>query len=684
MRAMIWKELRGTALWALAGMLVIAAGFVVALAYTRPGPYFGRQNVTFIADLVQMVTIIGAPLVALMIGLVQSLPDSRADRWAMLVHRPVQRSTIFAAKLVAGVPLYLLAVGVPFLVAGWWASRPGSLGSPFVAPMMLPGLADILAGLVYYLAVYLVAMRHDARWIGSRTLPVFAAVLVSIGVVAVPSFAAACLCVVVGVLVMLVATWGAFVGGGEAAALPRPARPALGLCLSVGAAAVVGLAIALPMALFGGGHTPAPPRYYMTPQGQFVRITTDATNRQVLEVTDPHGQSVPEIEQAIQDQGWRDWQQHRPIAAHLWFEPRDRPLAYYHSYRSEYDRIQTIHHGVDQRVWFVHDRRVFEVYDSYTRQLIARIGRNGAAAPGQPATPFPSNMLAYPWRSWGFFFADGLHMVDFDNLDVRHLWRPPDGTSVIDGSALSYGRRPDEPWSSDFYAAVVDNEIYLLRPPELQAVANDDEPDIEPVATLPEPFDAQRWNWSEVFLLRDPDRLVIWQRGRDPTAGPEPVAYFSLADAQRIAEAELPLIEAEWTTHPGEYVAFALAPPGVAVPAIVLDHIRGRASTLPGAAALSLLLAGAALWAAMGWLIPHRYARPRRVAITWAILAGLLGPAALLAMWAMRDWPASQPCPSCGRRRVVDRDTCEHCNAAWPAPVRDGTEIFDEARMQPA
>ena len=99
---------------------------------------------------------------------------------------------------------------------------------------------------------------------------------------------------------------------------------------------------------------------------------------------------------------------------------------------------------------------------------------------------------------------------------------------------------------------------------------------------------------------------------------------------------------------------------------------------------LTMLLAGAALWAALGWLVPRRFARPRRVVVTWAILAGLLGPAALLAMWAMRDWPASLPCASCGRRRVVDRETCEHCDAAWPRPTRDGTEIYDQPLVQPA
>ena len=35
------------------------------------------------------------------------------------------------------------------------------------------------------------------------------------------------------------------------------------------------------------------------------------------------------------------------------------------------------------------------------------------------------------------------------------------------------------------------------------------------------------------------------------------------------------------------------------------------------------------------------------------------------------------PCPSCGRKRVVTREACEHCGAAFGRPIQDGTEIFD-------
>ena len=36
-------------------------------------------------------------------------------------------------------------------------------------------------------------------------------------------------------------------------------------------------------------------------------------------------------------------------------------------------------------------------------------------------------------------------------------------------------------------------------------------------------------------------------------------------------------------------------------------------------------------------------------------------------------------CPSCGGRRVVTREKCEHCGAAFAPPQKVGIEIFESA-----
>jgi hypothetical protein len=78
----------------------------------------------------------------------------------------------------------------------------------------------------------------------------------------------------------------------------------------------------------------------------------------------------------------------------------------------------------------------------------------------------------------------------------------------------------------------------------------------------------------------------------------------------------------------------------------------------------------------MAWLI-GAYAPTRRERTLWVLNALLLGPLAFLTLWSLRGLPVREKCGSCGRKRIVQRETCEHCGAAWPEAPADGTEIFE-------
>jgi hypothetical protein len=104
-----------------------------------------------------------------------------------LLHRPMSRSRIFLGKVLAGVSLYLLALGICFACAVGLAATSGHVAAPFSWPMVLPLLADIFAGLVYYFAGMLTAQR-EARWYGSRCLGLGAAFGCSMVVWTVPKF----------------------------------------------------------------------------------------------------------------------------------------------------------------------------------------------------------------------------------------------------------------------------------------------------------------------------------------------------------------------------------------------------------------------------------------------------------------------------------------------------------------
>ena len=141
MRAIVFKELRENLRWTLLLMLGLAAA--LAFGVHSDGKTSG---VSLISTLTAIVTAVAFPVVGLTLGLVQVLQDRRRGRWGFVVHRPLSRSMIFAAKVVAGIVLYTVAGGVPLMVTIAWVATPGHVSGPFDWRMALPPLADLLCG----------------------------------------------------------------------------------------------------------------------------------------------------------------------------------------------------------------------------------------------------------------------------------------------------------------------------------------------------------------------------------------------------------------------------------------------------------------------------------------------------------------------------------------------------------
>jgi hypothetical protein len=76
------------------------------------------------------------------------------------------------------------------------------------------------------------------------------------------------------------------------------------------------------------------------------------------------------------------------------------------------------------------------------------------------------------------------------------------------------------------------------------------------------------------------------------------------------------------------------------------------------------------------WLT-RRYVLARSQRIGWVLCGVLFGPAGVLLMVTLPDWPAQIGCPACRSRRVVTREQCEHCGAPHAHPTLDGTEVFE-------
>jgi hypothetical protein len=54
----------------------------------------------------------------------------------------------------------------------------------------------------------------------------------------------------------------------------------------------------------------------------------------------------------------------------------------------------------------------------------------------------------------------------------------------------------------------------------------------------------------------------------------------------------------------------------------------------------------------------------------------LLGPAGLLTLWFLRDWPSFELCATCQKKRPVDLGACQYCGELAPKPSANGREIL--------
>src|SRR5262245_14394754 len=225
MKALIWKELRENFKWVPLPALAIFG----LMALTGPLPLM-HPVAWFFVGLVAAA--FGAAL-----GFLQVYFESQGDKRSLLLHRPISRSQIFLSKAIAGVGLYLLALGIPLACVVGLAATPGRLPQPFSWPMALPLAADVLAGLVYYFAGMLTAQR-EARWYGSRCLGLAAGLCCSFLVWLLPEFWHALLAVVTLGGVVAVAAWGSFLTGGAYAPQPRLARIALAVTFLAGLSAL--------------------------------------------------------------------------------------------------------------------------------------------------------------------------------------------------------------------------------------------------------------------------------------------------------------------------------------------------------------------------------------------------------------------------------------------------------------
>jgi hypothetical protein len=690
-KGMIGKELRQNLNWAALGLLAMSASLLWALWQHRTKFYtyegYATSGMPILTEQFQSITIVGSALVGLLLGLMQILPEKSLDQWAFLVHRPVSRTRLFFYKISAGLLLYALATGVPIAAAIAWVATPNHVPAPFTPGMALPALADWLAGLGYYFAALVIGLR-EVRWYGSRILAGGVAVGASILVFMVPVFSWALILLAIALPTLLIAAWGSFLTGGHYDRQPWLAKVALGSAVFTGIAMLVGTGtVMLSEAIPYRNTTGYEYAYYsLIDDGRIVRFKT--RDNEFVEATDISGKSIPD---ALKDA--RSQHENQEGDVRLSLDRNDRSAFEPAEYRQESTYLRTLYDGGFQTWYYMPGKQYGVGYETRTAGIIGYFGPEGFSDAAPPVARFEDRAsMIFGYRYYhqsidpsSLTFRAGKFRFNFGTKEIIKDFAPPAGeqlesfgTGQVDpDEAYMRGRTPEIT-----FEAFATNKSVTVR-----------DSDGRTRFTVPlEHTPANGYDGVTVARRGEPARYFLWyqpgyRKGESKMTRPGHVVEVN-GTGEVVARQALPPIvhDDQHSIAPVQprHVVLAAASPPIAIAMNFLsmwwqhgmEGVRhsyvGRTSRW----AVTVCILSALLSAAASLLVARRQNASARRTIGWFATVFLIGPTALLTMLCLAAWPQCERCPSCNRRRPVDRETCPNCGAEFALPALDGTEIF--------
>jgi hypothetical protein len=705
-RTLLWKELREAIKWAVAGLLVVIVMLAFAMATqtsVMSGIVPGMGNGPF------MLATIAAGII---MGLGQSIPERAGDKWAFLAHRPVTRGVLWTAKVVAGVLLYVVVTALPFAWVMWRIATPGHQPMPFDIRMSQPGIADMVAGLVYYFAALLTGMRN-ARWYGSRAMAIGAAIAFSAAVIAASEFWQAIIVSLVGLLIVGWASRATFIAGGQYEPQSRTGRVALALSVLAGLAVVwaLGATIAGGLLLFrkSDSRDITSVDYVVTSDGRLVRATSvyhlfqGSGGPEVTDVSDLDGKPIARF---TTDSARRDLIRGVVQSHNLPIVKRDLDRRSYRDIERLFVRLfPSVDFNAPIAWYYVHRPGRIVGYDVKSARQVGWIGPDGFS-PGAPTgRTFTSPML----RDRGAFgtnllaFPDAVYQFDLKNRRVVRIFGAAAGETVL--AAAEAGRG-----FSGFGETMILQSPVLARPSRFASQADSsirgDSSSLIIITTttgigflkgdgtplVSAPYDPRAAGYGTVSVSRAvyaPGKPIFTiyhaAGGTLPEAqwltAPEQAEKFEPPRATPVERFTLPPLSRptppriEWP----EKIRGEVAQPIIVPVATALARLlKTGSATVPGrpASTWALGIAFAILFATGAFLVGRRYAFTTREQLLWATMGFFGGVLGVALMLALREWPVRELCATCKRPRVVNRERCEHCGAEFERPALDGTEVF--------
>lgn len=643
MKTIIRKELRESLVLGVLGLIIFSLMLLQqyrdsssAMLDLASQSYYGQLN-----DKVQpllssgFVTMVSffCGIFGAVLGWKQIFAERHRDLQAFLIHRPATRNQIFWAKTAAGMLVYLSAAGIPLLCLVTWAQYPGHLAVPFEWQMAIPAFGLCGSGLVFYFAGMLTGLRQ-ARWYVSRGLGLAAAAVVCVAVAMSSSLWQPAVAVGVGLAVLATAAWGAFETSGYYQGQPAQGKVALIVSLTVGSAAAL-------VFLFALGST------FVSANEYSWNYHTMGTNGVIYKVTPVRGKQ-PEIVD-LDGKPLLDEKTGRMMQ----MEEFNRRLAPARSLNVDFEALSPgafaepsryflLWGATPDTVWYYWTKYGRLVgYDLLNRRVIGSIGPNGfvtRARDGLDRFELPRNHNL--WIAPGLNLlntADTVYASELGARAVKPVFKTtPD--DPIGGSISVQSQKESEEGHSVLTATR--HQIYLIRPGGATAWKI--------------PYQPSYPDYTAIRLCTLPElnQFAVW---------------FEPSFARNLAKSFKLPTHVMWLSNDGAVGK------SVEVPSREAPEGWGWKTLLIVAACCASICLPVGLW------LCRRFAMPVVPTLGWMLFLLVTGFVGLLVFLCVNEWPAREPCPACGRRRVVTREKCEHCGATFAPPQKVGIEIFESA-----
>ncbi len=667
MKKLIWKELREQLPMAVVGLCVFTLLLVMNFSSSRSAAHAAALSYGYadagqfqplLSTTVLMSTGFFCGIFGALLGFRQIYSERHPDLWAFLRHRPIEPGAILRSKVCSGMLLYLAGAGIPMLALILVVATPGQVAAPFAWPMALPVVAIFLTGLIFYGGGLLTGLRK-ARWYVSRGCGLGLPIVVAFTATFLPEFWQALSLLAVAGLAMALAVRGSFLTGGFYRGQPPFAKTGLAITTAVSAALLIGVLGAVSLNFLQSSFDHRYAYYQMTTDGAVIRFSNLAGGD--VELTDLAGQPLIDPKTGRKADA-KSVQQRIAVPMHTSVAVSDRversvlwgyarPARYFQPVRIQ-----------DKALWYLTADGRLVAFHGITRQPTGEIRPHDSTDGFQRANGYYNPSFQPSEMPIVLATTKAAYTVNLVTRESRPVFTVDEGDRI-----LGLSQNPG------YVNLMTSNQVMVATRRSIQLL------NLDGNAIFKIPYDPAPTQYPTIntfFLTSSVPyavRLDPGYRLNQESGGGLPIKVKRInADGTLRETVELPNLPAPEAVRTGEQFLLAALPP------VFFVSLNAAGVTPPEI--LPLRATTAAAFALIGVALARRNRCTWAATLAWAMFHLMFGLAGMLTFFALQERPASVICPACRRRRDVDREQCEHCEAMFAPPPRNGIEIFEPLR----